>query len=347
MSNQPPEDRAVLAVRDLTKAFRRGTAVDRVSFTVNRGEIVGFLGPNGAGKTTVMNIVMGLLAPDHGTVSLFGVEGGFRRKDVLARIGYLQEKPRIYPDMTARAYLAFFGELYGVAPVNRRVGEVLERVGLAEAADKRLATFSRGMQQRACLARVMLHRPELLILDEPALGLDPSGLADMRAIFLEMRAAGSTLLFSSHQLAEMERIADSLVFMHNGKIAAAGPQSELLPRRASNRTLTVELFELTAAHIAAIRALPWIAQVREAGPAKIDLLLNADVTDVRQARAELARALTDLGLTVLSITAATPTLEDLFIRLTAPAVAADASRPEPAADAEGGVSKSTSAVPAG
>jgi ABC-type multidrug transport system ATPase subunit len=310
-----------IAVRDLAKSFRRRTAVDRVTFRVERGEIVGFLGPNGAGKTTVMNIIMGLVAPDHGEVALFGVNGGFRRKDVLARIGHLQEKPRVYPEMTARAYLTFFADLYGVASVHRRVGEVLERVGLADAADKRLSAYSRGMQQRACLARVMLHRPELLILDEPTLGLDPNGLAEMRAIFLEMRAAGVTLLFSSHQLAEMERVCDSLIFMRDGKVVAAGRQSDLLPSHVAGHSLTIELFEPVAPHLGAIRQMPGIADVRESGLCRLDVLL-ADVADVRAKRADIARALTASGLTVLSVAAAVPTLEDLFIGLTA-------SGPEP------------------
>jgi ABC-type multidrug transport system ATPase subunit len=312
MSREP-----AIAVRGLTKSFRRKTAVDRVSFTVERGEIVGFLGPNGAGKTTVMNIIMGLVAPDHGDVDLLGVAGGFRRKDVLARIGHLQEKPRVYPDMSARAYLSFFGDLYGIPSVHRRVGEVLERVGLADAAEKRLSIFSRGMQQRACLARVMLHAPELLILDEPTLGLDPNGVADMRAIFLEMRAAGVTLLFSSHQLAEMERVCDSLIFMREGRLAAAGPQSELFGRQVSGATLAVELFEPVSPHIDRIGSLPGLGKVRATGPHRIDLVLSGEAADTRSRRAELARQLTALGLTVLSVSTAEPTLEDLFIGLTA------------------------------
>lgn len=308
---------SAIIVRDLTKSFRRKTAVDRVSFTVRRGEIVGFLGPNGAGKTTVMNIIMGLLPPDHGQVSLLGIEGGFRRKDVLARIGHLQEKPRVYPEMSARSYLSFFGDLYGVSSVHRRVGEVLERVGLADAADKRLSTFSRGMQQRACLARVMLHRPELLILDEPTLGLDPNGLAEMRTIFLEMRAAGITLLFSSHQLAEMERVCDSLIFMREGKLVAAGRQSDLLGRHVSERVLSVELFEPVAHHREALHLLPGVADLRVTGPHRFDLVLSRDGGDMRASRAELVRTLASSGLTVLSISAVQPTLEDLFIGLTA------------------------------
>lgn len=315
MSNIP-----ALSVSGLTKAFRRKRVVDNVSFSVSRGEIVGFLGPNGAGKTTVMNMVMGLIQPDTGDVELLGVASGYRRPDIRMRIGYLQEKPRIYPDMTAFDYLSFFARLYGIVDAKKRVGEVLERVGLTAAADRRIGSYSRGMQQRACLARVMLHEPELLILDEPTLGLDPNGVADMRAIVRDMKAAGMTLLFSSHQLAEMERICDSVIFMQAGSVIAAGAPDSLMPAFSSDSALTVELFEPAVVHLPVIRNISGIASVRERGTHLLDINLSPDVvTDSRGNRAWTARALAGAGLTVLSVGAVSPSLEDLFLRLTAEA----------------------------
>ena len=163
------------------------------------------------------------------TYTVMGHGYGVRQREIRLKIGFLQEKPRIYPEMTALAYLRFFAGRYGIADADRRVGEVLNRVGLSAAADRRLAGFSRGMQQRARLARALLHRPEFLILDEPTLGLDPIGVADMRAIFREMKAEGVTLLFSSHQLAEMERVCDRVIFMRQGRVV--GPAI----RRISSR----------------------------------------------------------------------------------------------------------------
>lgn len=309
---------AAVSVSDLSKSFRRKVAVDGVTLSIARGEIVGLLGPNGAGKTTLMSMVMGLIQPDGGHIDLLGVRGGYRRADIRMRVGYLQEKPRIYPEMTAQAYLAFFAGIYGVEAARLRVDEALERVGLQAAAHKRLGTFSRGMQQRACLARVMLHRPELLILDEPTLGLDPSGVAEMRRIFREMKAEGSTLLFSSHQLAEMERICDSVIFMQAGKVIAAGRQENLLPAFVSEQALTVELFEPVALHLGKIRAVAGIASARERGSHLVDIELSPEVaTDVRGNRAWAARALAGAGLIVLSVGAASPSLEDLFLGLTA------------------------------
>jgi ABC-2 type transport system ATP-binding protein len=310
---------AALRTVDLTKSFRGRRAVDGVTMTVARGEIVGFLGPNGAGKTTVMNMVTGLIAPDGGRIEVLGVPGGAARREIRLRIGYLQEKPRIYPEMTARDYLALFAGIYGVPLPDRRVDEVLERVGLPRAADGTLGTFSRGMQQRVCLARVMLHRPDLLILDEPTLGLDPAGVADMRDIFRQMREAGTTLLFSSHQLAEMERVCDSVLFLSAGRLIAAGRPADLLPAVETGNVVAIELYEPVRPALDALRSLDGVLSVRVADVHRAELVLGGDGPDDRRARhAALAQAITRLGLTVLSVGAATPTLEDLFLALAGP-----------------------------
>lgn len=307
---------AVLSVAGLTRSFRRKLAVDHVDFSIGRGEIVGFLGPNGAGKTTVMSMVMGLLKPDSGRIELLGVEDGHMRKDVRLRIGYLQEKPRIYPEMTARAYLRLFARLYGVADPARRADVALERVDLTAAADRRLDTYSRGMQQRACLARVMLHEPEFLLLDEPTLGLDPGGVADMRRIFRDMQAQGTTLLFSSHQLAEMERICDKVIFMRAGKVIASGRLADLLPALETDAVLTVETYEPVAGRIEAIRSLPGVAEARLAGKNRVEIVRGEEAgEDLRESRARIARAVSALGLTVLGVGAEAPSLERLFLGL--------------------------------
>jgi ABC-2 type transport system ATP-binding protein len=309
-----------LRIAGLTKSFRGKRAVDGVDLTVERGEILGFLGPNGAGKTTVMNIVMGLVRADGGAVELLGVQGGANHRGVRLKVGYLQEKPRIYPEMPARAYLDLFARLYGVAQPTKRIEAALERVGLAAAAHRPMGTYSRGMQQRACLARAMLHEPEFLILDEPTLGLDPQGVAEMRDILREMRTAGTTLFFSSHQLAEMERICDRVAFMREGRVVAAGRPAELVP--ASEGVLEVELYEAVAPVLDAIRGLAQVADARETGSHTTEIVLAAGhAGDIREARAALARDLAGLGLTVLSVSAATPTLETLFLALAEPTAA--------------------------
>jgi ABC-2 type transport system ATP-binding protein len=307
---------AVLSITGLTKGFRGRKVVDGVDMTVRQGQIVGFLGPNGAGKTSVMTMVMGLMAPDAGRITLFG--GQDPSPAARLRMGYLQEKPSLYPEMTARSYLTLFARLHGVANPARRVDEVLDRVGLAQAADRPTGRYSRGMQQRASLARVMLHAPEFLILDEPTLGLDPRGVADMRDIFREMRDGGTTLLFSSHQLAEIERVCDAIVFLSQGRVIAAGNPAELLPETALSDGLMVETAEPLEDVRARLATVAGIADVAATGPHQAAIRLTRPAASLQDRRADLARILIAAGLTPLSITARQQTLEDLFLTLAGP-----------------------------
>lgn len=306
-----------LETEGLVKSYNAKNVVDGVDLQVAKGEIVGFLGPNGAGKTTIMNIVTGLLPSDSGEVRLLGEKNGYRRPGIRRRLGCLQEKPRVYPEMTAREYLAFFANLYGVGDAKVRIEEVLGRVALKHAAERPLSAFSRGMQQRACLARTLLHRPEFLILDEPTLGLDPNGVSEMRRIFRDLRNEGVTLLFSSHQLDEMERICDSVIFLRSGKVVASGRPADILPSVDKAGSLQIELFEPVAAHIDRIRSLTMVRSATEHDAHKLSI--EPDLphgTSIHDARGALAKAIGGLDLTVLSVADARVSLEDLFLKLT-------------------------------
>jgi ABC-2 type transport system ATP-binding protein len=220
--------------------------------------------------------------------------------------------------MTARSYLTLFAQLHGVPTPRNRVGEALDRVGLSQAADRPMGSYSRGMQQRASLARVMLHAPEFLILDEPTLGLDPRGVADMRDIFREMRDAGTTLLFSSHQLAEIERVCDAIVFLSQGMVIAAGSPADLVPADALSDGLTVETAEPVEVVRARLVTDAGIADVAATGTQQATIRLSQPAGTVQDRRADLARILVAAGLTPLSITVRQKTLEDLFLTLAGP-----------------------------
>jgi len=214
---------------DLRKRYRRQTAVDGVSFTVDRGEIVGLLGPNGAGKTSVIKILLGLVRPDAGEVLLLGRPA--RDPRARARVGYLPELFRYQPWLTADEVLALHVRLAGVAVPARDQRECLGLVGLADRAGDRAGGFSKGMQQRLGLAVALVARPELVVLDEPTSALDPLGRADVRDLLLALRARRVAVLLNSHLIGEVERVCDRVVILDRGRVAASGTLSELLGRR--------------------------------------------------------------------------------------------------------------------
>lgn len=221
-------DDSVIYTQDLSRSFSGRLVVDSVGMTVRRGEVYGLIGANGAGKTTLISVILGLLTPSGGTVSLFGTPFGARRVDIRRRIGVVQDRPCLYPDMTGTDYLTFFAELQGVAASRRRANDMLELFDLASAGRQRLATYSRGMQQKISLARALIHDPDLLILDEPASGLDPLALRDLRNLIAGLRASGCTVFMSSHHLTENERICDRVGFMSGGRLVHEGGVADTL-----------------------------------------------------------------------------------------------------------------------
>jgi ABC-2 type transport system ATP-binding protein len=213
----------------LRKRYGRQTAVDGVSFTVDRGEVVGLLGPNGAGKTSVIKILLGLVRPDAGEVLLLGRPAW--DPHARARVGYLPELFRYQPWLTAAEVLALHARLAGVAVPAERRRECLAVVGLAERASDRVGGFSKGMQQRLGLAVALVARPELVVLDEPTSALDPIGRADVRDLLLSLKADGVAVLLNSHLIGEVERVCDRVVILDKGRVAASGSLPELLGQR--------------------------------------------------------------------------------------------------------------------
>jgi ABC-2 type transport system ATP-binding protein len=232
----------------LRKRYGRQTAVDGVSFSVGRGEIVGLLGPNGAGKTSVIKILLGLVRPDAGEVLLLGRPAP--EPESRARVGYLPELFRYQPWLTAAEVLALHVKLAGVAVSAEERRESLAAVGLADRARDRVGGFSKGMQQRLGLAVALVARPQLVVLDEPTSALDPLGRADVRDLLLSLRARGVAVLLNSHLIGEVERVCDRVVILDKGRVAASGTLPELLGRwelRLQLEGVTAEAEERLAA----------------------------------------------------------------------------------------------------
>jgi ABC-2 type transport system ATP-binding protein len=229
----------VIDVRGLTKHFGGVTAVDQLSFTVEQGTVVGFLGPNGAGKTTTLRMLLGLVTPDSGTATING-QAYRDLPEPLHQVGAVLEAASYHPGRTARSHLRIQA-LAGQADESR-IEDVLDLVGLADAADRRVGGFSLGMRQRLGLATALLTDPELLILDEPANGLDPEGVRWLRDLLRGLAAEGTTVLVSSHLLAEVAQTVDSVVILDRGRLVTQSPLTDLTARG----TLEDVFLQLTA-----------------------------------------------------------------------------------------------------
>lgn len=217
-----------LAVEGLGKAYGGIRALDGVTLEARAGEVLGLLGHNGAGKTTLMKLTLGTTAPSEGRVRLFGTAPGAARRELRRRVGYLPENVAFYDGLTGRETLAYFGRLKGADRADCTA--LLERVGLAGAADRPVRTYSKGMRQRLGLAQALLGPPRLLLLDEPTAGLDPAATADLYAMLDDLRAAGTAVVLSSHVLAGIERHIDRAAILRHGRLLAAGSHQELMDR---------------------------------------------------------------------------------------------------------------------
>jgi ABC-type multidrug transport system ATPase subunit len=304
-SNQHDHD-TVVQTHELTKRYGERLAADGVSMTVRRGEVYGFLGPNGAGKTTTLRMILGLIRPTSGSAQVLGRPAG--TADVTARIGALIEGPGFYPYLSGRDNLRVMTRYRGLPETV--ADEALARVDLADRAGDKFKSYSLGMKQRLGVAAALLKRPELLILDEPTNGLDPAGMAEMRAFIAGLGARGVTVLLSSHLMPEVEQVSDRVGVIRDGVLVAEGTVDELRGR-ARLRVLARPAEE--AARIVA--ALPGVAGVARDGDA---LDVAADGTQAAAINAALVRA----GIAVSELVPRRASLEDVFLQLTGGGAAA-------------------------
>ena len=228
MNTSTQSDDQAIRADGIVKSFGDKRVLDGLSLKLHRGEIMGFLGTNGAGKTTTVKILLGFLKPDSGTVEIFG--GAPDTEATRARIGFMPEIAYYYPYLTIGELLEFYGGLCGMSrtQVREKAPALIRRVGLEAAGDKLLKTYSKGMLQRAGIAQALLHDPELLVLDEPFTGLDPLARADFRDMLKELRDAGKTIFFSSHELSEAETVCDHVAIVKEGKVVLQGATHEIV-----------------------------------------------------------------------------------------------------------------------
>ena len=290
----------VVEVHDLTKRYGRLAAVDGVSLTVHRGEVFGFLGPNGAGKTTTLRMLLGLIRPSSGDVTVLGGRPGDPKS--LRRIGSLIEGPGFYPYLTGRTNLRAVARYAGVPASN--VGPALEAVGLADRGGDTFGSYSLGMKQRLGVAAALLKDPELVILDEPTNGLDPQGMRDMRELIVDLGRQGRTVILSSHLMGEVQQICERVAVIDRGRIVREGTVEQL---RGDTELELVATPSDTA--LATLRALSFVDEARAADGR---LLVK---TGTRHT-AEIIRALVHADVAVTAVRRTERELEDVFFDLT-------------------------------
>lgn len=235
----------MLEIKNLSKTYGKFTALDNLNLTIGKGQIFGFVGPNGAGKTTTMKIVAGLLRQDSGQVYFNGLEQKAHIKEFKEKIGYMPDFFGVYDNLKAMEYMEFYASIYGIEGEGaRKLGlELMDLVGLTDKADTYVDSLSRGMKQRLCLARSLIHNPEFLILDEPASGLDPRARYDMKEIIKELNKRGKTILISSHILPELAQMCTNIGIIENGKMMVSGTVEEIMTTRGTASPLVMRFTE--------------------------------------------------------------------------------------------------------
>ena len=299
--------------RGLTKRFGANVAVDGVDLLIPRGCAFGYLGPNGAGKTTLIRVLLGLTRADAGTMALLGYPVPRHRDVALARVGAIVDEPRFHNHLTGRQNLQLLAAAREPA-ARDRIGPALERVGIAQRADDRVAKYSMGMRQRLGVAACLIGDPELLILDEPMNGLDPAGMHEMRDMIRSLVAEGRTVVLSSHLLDEVERTCDAVAIVDRGQVIRQGPIAELLAGTAV--TVQVECSEPDrACSLLAEARLPGATSVADGG-LTVTLPPGAEPGASREAVAEVARVLVDGGISVYRLQPVQTSLESWFLQVT-------------------------------
>ncbi len=312
----------MIEVSNLTKYYGEVPAIQDVSFCVEKGEIVGFLGPNGAGKTTTMRILAGYMPPSRGKAAVAGFDVVRAPLEVRRRVGYMPETVPLYPEMSVADYLDFMARLRHVPDRRARIAEVMAQLGLAERANDRIAKLSKGYRQRVGLAQAILHEPDVLILDEPTIGLDPRQIIEVRNL---IRSLGErhTILLSTHILPEVSQVADRVLIINKGRLVAEDTPEGLTALLSGGRRLRVELRADAAAPEHVRHVLSNVPGVKEVIPEQDGGTFTVIAQPESDPRAALAQTIVGHGWRLLELHTVTMTLEDIFLQLTTQEPASD------------------------
>lgn len=305
----------MIQVSHLTKRYGSRLAVEDVSFQVEQGQICGLLGPNGAGKSTIMNILTGYLAPTSGSVQV----AGYPLPDVRAKscIGYLPEQPPLYPEMTVQEYLDFAARLKRVPQADRaaQILRTARRTGVESVLPRLIRNLSKGYRQRVGIAQALLGKPQLIILDEPTVGLDPAQVTEIRRLIREL-AGHHTVLLSSHILSEVQAVCSQVLILSGGHLVASGTPDQLSDRLSAGVTLRVTAQGTGAEVEAALAALPGVEQVELLSQKQGESCCLVHCSGDGDHRAQVSRALAQAGCPVLELSAQHKSLEEVFLQLT-------------------------------
>jgi len=301
----------MIRVSGLTKEYGIRRAIDNITFEAEQGEIVGFLGPNGAGKTTTMRILSGYMPPTEGEATVAGFDIVSESIEVRRRVGYLPETVPLYSDMTVFDYLKFMADLRHLPNAEERVDDALEMVGMEERADGYIGKLSKGMRQRIGLAQALLHRPEVLILDEPTIGLDPGQVVEVRNVIREI-GRERTVLLSTHILSEAQQLCDRVLIINKGRIVAEDTPENLQASLVGAERGVLRVRGEIDGLIETISKIKGISNVQP----KEDDVLEFQFAPGQDVRAEVARATVKAGYDLLEMRPIGMSLEDIFLQLT-------------------------------
>jgi ABC-2 type transport system ATP-binding protein len=298
----------MIEVRNLTKYYGIHLAVDHLSFDAQPGEIVGLLGPNGAGKTTTMRMLTGFMPPSSGDAKIAGFDVFTDSMEIRKRVGYLPERVPIYPDMTVQGYITFWAKLRGIRRPRAQVEAALERVQLTDRRNSLIRHLSKGLRQRLGLAQALVHNPDVVILDEPTIGIDPQQVIEVREAVRQLGQA-HTVLFSTHILSEAEQVCDRVIIIHKGHIVAQGKPADLRRQLQPGAHLYVQIGradESAAQHF--LETVPGVEAVSKQGEGfTVRAQPGADI------RADLSAAVMQKGYPLLELRPVAMTLEDIFL----------------------------------